>query len=238
MSHTPTVGQSVLRSSERMNRRATAYRSIPSAVLSELHRDVSRSLIHTLGTISGAMGLHAETARLSPGADHGRILHELAEQLRDVRRVLSIMSGPRDDGLLSGTSSFTAAEVRSAILQVVPAVLARRVALTVQVEVPALHPARVTTFIHLLMLACKELSIRQTADAATIEVHLARADRTERAHAALQVRADHFHRDAIPRAEHRWGAYASRLVRGGDTRLTWWTRDDGPLIWLCDFALT
>jgi hypothetical protein len=206
---------------------------LPSAELSELHDDVFSVVVHELGGLSSALALRADALRgVLPDAD-ARALRSLAEQARDLSRLLRLLRGPVGEGMLAPSREVSLDSWWKLIAPLAAHALPRGVRLHSTFQVSSMPPGCATALTYLLLLAVRDLppQLIRHHDGITVRIQ---HDADDHVTCALDVSLMSDDPDP-PMRRTRWTRYATRLARREQIALEWWTQRGPTWCWSCTF---
>lgn len=207
---------------------------LPTAELAELQDDIFAVLIHELGGQSSALALRADVlgAGLSP-ADL-LALRTLAEQGRDMSRLLRLLRGPLGDGLLAPARELAVADWWRLVTPLVSHALPRGMRLLPSFEISTVPPSSATTLTYLILVALRALGTASTSVRGDFSVTL-RESPDGALHCDLLMTVASAWHGSTP-SPSRWHRYCARLARRERVILTWWSNDEAVWRWSCTFA--
>jgi hypothetical protein len=210
---------------------------VPGSQAAELHRDVFTVLAHDLGGIASSLALRADAlAAVLPGADHAA-LSALAEEVRDINRVLRLIRGPQGTDALAPGRNMPVAQWWRFVARLTNAILPRGAVVHATLEAAPLSPLQASTLSHLWLAACKDLTWRGLQPPCDISLTVTPRDEPgEGATLVAELPAGRWPAPRASRSASRWFRYSARLARLNGAELQWWTVEGDAARWLCSIG--
>ena len=213
--------------------RSTAFAA--SAEAAELYRDVVSLVIHELGGVSSALGLRAEALSThQPNADR-HALQALAEQVRDITRLLRLLQGPRTNELLSPMKEAPVQEWWRQIARLLAAVVPRNTVVEHQLGAAMLTSAAAGVLSMLMMLAVRDLTANGWRGKGGLQVRVS-SDEGRAVHAVLSIPLTDWPERGARRAVKRWSRYAERIAGRASAHVEWWIERHDTVVWKCSLG--
>ena len=210
----------------------------PGSQAAELHRDVFTVLAHDLGGIASSLALRADAlAVVLPSADHAALC-ALAEEVRNINRVLRLIRGPQGSEALAPARNMPVAQWWRFVSRLTNAILPRGAVVHATLEAAPLSPLQASTLSHLWLAACKELSRRGVQPPCRISLTVTPRDEPGEGVTLLaELPADSWPAQSASRSASRWFRYSARLARLNGAELQWWAVERDAARWLCSMGV-
>jgi hypothetical protein len=193
-------------------------------------------IIHDLGGVSSALGLRAEALSADQTAADRLALQAIAEQLRDITRILRLLQGPNTSELMSPMKEAPAQEWWRLTSRLLAAALPRKMVVEHHLDAALLSSAEVSVLSMLMMLAARDLTARGWRGAGGLRVQItSAAGRPRGAQVTLAVPLADWPSTAR-RAVKRWSRYAERLAGRAGAQVEWWVERHDKMEWRCSIG--
>jgi hypothetical protein len=198
------------------------------------HQDVLSMLAHDLGTLSSAFALRLDVVEsLLPPAD-AAALRTLVEQLRDIRRTLRLVDGPRREELLDPARAVPLVEWWRLAVPVLQSVVPRGVRIEGVVTDGMVSAQQAQVLLLLLHGACRGLASSLGEPPVLVRCVIAPLPAgAEGAQVSMDVAHVHWRPVDAPRRAPTWARRADRLATRSGAQHSWWTLQEEHMRWSC-----
>lgn len=214
------------------SQKAQSY--LPAKELAEVHRDVFNFLAHEMGGLAGAMGLRIDALEtVMPKADQAA-LRGLADQTRDIYRLLRLLDGPRGESFLAPARTMSATEWWRVASRMIGADLPRGMTIVPILETAVLSPRQSHLLTTVLLLACRDVQDRGVQVPSTLRARFEPVTASDTGTVVtLELPTCVWPETVQPRINGRWQRYASRLAKRSRFELAWWHKENTVMRWRC-----
>lgn len=207
---------------------------IPSAELAEVHRDVFNFLAHEVGGIASTLGLRVDALGEALPASDQLAFRGLADQIRDLYRMIRLLEGPRGGSLLAPSRLMPVADWWRLTSHLLNTELPRGMTIVASPGTVRLKAEQAHLLTTLLLLACRDVRDRDIKGPTSLHARLTpMATANPGVVVELEIPRTVWPESSAPRLIGRWQRYAARVAKKSNTELMWWSVDTSIVMFRC-----